>query len=300
MSEVRVAPVEWPTLALLGATYALWLLAISWAAAFWLPLGVCLLAVAGAQHSSLCHEALHGHPTRIKWLNEALVFPQLTLVIPYGRFRDTHLAHHIDERLTDPYDDPETNFHDPAVWYELPRRMKVLLNFNNTLLGRMAIGPLLGQVFFMRSDWRAIRRGEAGVLAAWLLHIPAAGCVIWGYQQWGQMPLWAFLLGSYLGLSLLKIRTYLEHRAHESSCGRSVVVEDRGVLALLFLNNNYHALHHARPGVPWYQLPRLFRAERAAILKRNDGYYYRSYREVFAKHLVKAKDPVPHPLWPKS
>ena len=42
----------------------------------------------------------------MKWLNEALVFPALSLAIPYQRFRDSHLAHHNDEILTDPYDDP--------------------------------------------------------------------------------------------------------------------------------------------------------------------------------------------------
>jgi len=69
--------------------------------------------LAAAMHSSLCHEALHGHPTRLKWLNEALVFAQLSLVIPYGRFHDLHLVHHTDENLTDPYDDPESNYRDP-------------------------------------------------------------------------------------------------------------------------------------------------------------------------------------------
>jgi fatty acid desaturase len=40
--------------------------------------------------------------------------------VPYLRFRDTHLAHHHDPNLTDPYDDPESNFQDPAVWARTP------------------------------------------------------------------------------------------------------------------------------------------------------------------------------------
>ena len=51
-----------------------------------------------------------------------------------------------------------------------------------------------------------------------------------------EMPFWAYLLSAYLGLSLLKIRTFLEHQAHEKARGRTVIIEDRGPLALLFLN----------------------------------------------------------------
>ena len=62
------------------------------------------------------------------------------------------------------------------------------------------------------------------------------------------MPVWAYLLAAYLGWSLLKIRTYLEHRAHEAARARTVVIESRGPLALLFLNNNFHVVHHMHPG----------------------------------------------------
>ena len=297
---MRIARVEWPTLGLLFATYGLWAIGTTWAAEIWLPLGMLCVMLAAAMHSSLCHEALHGHPTRLKWLNEALVFAQLSLVIPYGRFRDLHLVHHTDENLTDPYDDPESNYRDPKVWAAMPRWGQVLLEFNNTLLGRMLVGPAVGQFFFMREDWRAIVAGDHAALVAWLVHIPAVALVIWWGLAVGQIPLWALFLATYGALSLLKIRTYLEHRAHEACQGRTVIVEDRGLLALLFLNNNYHVVHHERPGVPWYRLPALFRAEREAFLGKNDGYYYRSYGTVFAKYFLRAKDPVPHPLWPSE
>ena len=34
-----------------------------------------------------------------------------------------------------------------------------------------------------------------------------------------------------------------------------MIIEDRGPLSLLFLNNNYHVIHHIHPRVPWYKLP---------------------------------------------
>ncbi|MEL7174203.1 MAG: fatty acid desaturase, partial [Pseudomonadota bacterium] len=103
-------------------------------------------------------------------------------------------------------------------------------------------------------------------------------------------------LGTYGGLSLLRIRTFLEHRAHERAAGRSVIIEDGGPLALLFLNNNLHALHHAAPRVAWYRLPALYRVRREEILRRNRGYRFGSYAEIFAAYFFRAKDPVAHPL----
>ncbi|MFP5509368.1 MAG: fatty acid desaturase [Alphaproteobacteria bacterium] len=292
--------VEWPTLGLLLLCYGVWAIGTTWAAAWFLPLGMVMVTLAAALHSSLCHEALHGHPTRARWLNEALVFPALTLCIPYLRFRDTHLAHHRDAILTDPYDDPESNYLDAGVWERLPRITRALLNLNNRLIGRLVVGPLVGQVAFMAADWRAIRGGDRAVLRGWLWHIPALALVI-GWMAWvGQMPLWAFVLSSYAALSILKIRTFLEHQAHLRARGRTVIIEDRGLLAFLFLNNNLHVVHHMHPKLPWYRLPQVYFANRARYLACNEGYMFRSYAEVFRRYLFRAKDTVPHPLWRRS
>jgi fatty acid desaturase len=120
--------------------------------------------------------------------------------------------------------------------------------------------------------------------------------VVW--LSWAAMPAWGYALAIYLAMALLKIRTFLEHRAHEAHRARTVVIEDRGPLALLFLNNNFHVVHHMHPAVPWYKLPQLYAERKAHYLRRNDGYRYRSYAQVFAQYLLRAKDPVPHPVWP--
>jgi fatty acid desaturase len=286
---------EWPTLGLLVACYALWAVAVFWLAGVSLWLAVPLAGWVIAQHSSLQHEMIHGHPFRDARWNEALVFPALTLVIPYRRFRDSHLAHHQDAVLTDPYDDPESNYLAERDWTSLPRWLRAVLGFNNTLLGRLLIGPVVGQVFWTLSELREARRGDRRVIEGWLWHVPAAAVVL-AVVIASPMPVWAYLLAAYLGVSLLKIRTFLEHQAHEKARGRTVIIEDRGPLALLFLNNNLHVVHHAHPRVPWYRLPTLYRANRARFLGMNEGYRYGSYGEVFARHLLRAKDPVPHPL----
>lgn len=289
--------VEWPTLGLLALCYALWGIGTAIAADLFLPLGMVLVTVSAVLHSSLSHEALHGHPFRQRRLNEALMFPALTLFIPYQRFRDTHLAHHRDAILTDPYDDPESNYLDAGVWERLPAVTRGVLSFNNRLIGRLLIGPLVGQVAFMAADWRAIRGGDRKVLAGWLWHVPALALVVLWMATVGQMPLWALLLATYAALSTLKIRTFLEHQAHLRARGRTVIIEDRGLLAFLFLNNNLHVVHHMHPKLPWYRLPALYFGNRARYLACNEGYMFASYAEVFRRYLFKAKDTVPHPLW---
>ncbi|MDA7963886.1 fatty acid desaturase [Ruegeria sp.] len=289
---------EWGTFVLILACYVAWLAVAFWLAGWSLWLASPAMGVVAAMHSSLTHEALHGHPFRAQWLNEALMALPLTLFIPFNRFRDLHLAHHQDANLTDPYDDPESNFLDPKVWSTLSGWQRRFYAANNTLLGRMVLGPLIGQLAFMRDEWRGAIRGDRAILLAWALHLPGVAAVLWVVSL-SPMPIWAFCLSAYIGLGLVKIRTFLEHRAHEKSRARTVIIEDRGPLAFLFLNNNLHVVHHMNPAAPWYRLPALYRAAKERYLACNEAYVYRSYGQIFRAHLLRAKDPVPHPLWPK-
>lgn len=297
MADRRMPKVEWPTLVLVAGCFGLYALGTVWVAKLWLPLGMVLTIVALALHSSLSHEVLHGHPFESKTLNAALVFPAIGMFVPYLRFKDTHLDHHLDSRLTDPYDDPESNYLYVEDWHALPKWRQSVLLFNNTLVGRLLVGPLVGQICFMVSDWQAIWRGDRRVLVGWLWHVPAVMLVAWWMRAYGALPVWAYLFCAYAALSILKIRTFLEHQAHERARGRTVIIEDRGPLSWIFLNNNLHVVHHMHPKMPWYRLPELFRSNRERYLSRNDGYYFASYSEVFRKFFWRRKDPVAHPLW---
>lgn len=289
--------VEWPTLFLILGCYAAMALGTTVLARLSLPSAILVTAVSVSLHSSLVHEVIHGHPFKNRWLNEVLVFPAVGVIVPYLRFRETHLAHHWDENLTDPYDDPESNFWDPNVWTGLCAWKRRVMAWNNTLAGRVIIGPIIGTLGFLGLEWRAWRGGDRRVLTGWGWHIPALGPVAIWLVWVADMPVWAYLAAVYISHSLQKIRTYLEHRAHERARGRTVIVEDRGPLSLLFLNNNLHAVHHAHPNRAWYELPAMYRRHKAQYLSRNDGYVYRSYAEIFGRYFRRAKDPVPHPLW---
>lgn len=286
---------EWPTIGLFLVAYAAWGFSVFRLAESAPGLATVLTAVAIAFHASLQHEVFHGHPFRSRLANTMLAWPPLTVVVPYLRYRDTHLAHHRDSDLTDPYDDPESNYLDLGDWRRLPGWMRAVLTFNNTLAGRMIVGPVIGTFFFLGHELHSMRR-DPSVLAGWLWHVPAAAAVC-GMVALSPMSFWAYGLAVYAALSMLRIRTFLEHTAHDLARARSVIIEDRGPLSLLFLNNNLHAVHHAHPGVAWYSLPRLYQRKRARFLAMNEGYSFRSYGEVFRLYLLRRKDPVAHPLW---
>ncbi len=296
MIDRRANKFEWPTVVLVICVYIGFAFGTTWLYTFWPPLGIALVILTMTLHSSLTHEILHGHPFRNQFLNAALVFPSLSFLIPYLRFSDLHLAHHYDENLTDPYDDPETNFIDPKSWHRFPEMLRYLFRFNNTLIGRMLIGPLLGQISFMFSDMVRISKGELRVALGWAIHVFAMASVLYWIVYIADISFFEFLISAYCAMALLKVRTFLEHRAHEKPRARTVVIEGQGVWSFLFLNNNFHVVHHMHPNVSWYKLPSLYQENREHYLRRNQGYYFAGYASIFRHYLFKAKDPVPHPL----
>ncbi|MCV0424542.1 MAG: fatty acid desaturase [Roseibium sp.] len=256
-----------------------------------------IAAIAVTLQSSLQHEVLHGHPTRNPAMNEALVYCSLGLFIPYRRFKSLHLRHHNNDRLTDPYDDPETFYLAWRDWDSLPVIIKQILKLNNTLLGRLIIGPAVSLIGFYGSEIRMLRSGDKAVMRAWLHHITGLMPVMLFITVVGGMPIWLYAIAiAYPGMSLLMLRTYAEHRAHEHAEARSVIVEFCPIFSLLFLNNNLHVVHHAHPRAPWYQLPGIYRNAREDWQRRNEGYVFASYLEMAKHYLFKAKEPVAHPL----
>lgn len=274
----------------LWLTAGIWLYPVSPVAA------LAIMAVMAGFHTSLQHEALHGHPTRNADVNELLVALPLAVAFPYRRFKALHLRHHNDENLTDPYDDPESWFVAQGDHAALPWPMRVLLKANNTLLGRLVIGPPLMAIGFWRADLHNFIAGNPGVRRAWAHHVLGLAAlfgIVWGAM--GIHPLVYVGIVAYGGMALIAIRTYCEHRWEETADGRTVIVENSRILSWLFLNNNLHLVHHKLPRAPWYELPRLYRARRAHWIAANKAYVYRSYWDIARAYALRAKDPVVHP-----
>lgn len=291
------ASVEWPTVGLalvivgglLGLTW--WHHALPWYVL--LPLG----AYFGAWYSSLQHEIVHGHPTPSPGLNTLMASLPVLLWLPFGIYRSTHLAHHADEHLTDPLDDPESYYVTASNWRRLGRWRRGLLLARNSLLGRLTVGSLDIVLTFLRDQARAGIADAPGVRRAWLAH--AAGLVLWlGWLAFVGMPLWQYaLLVAWPATSLMLVRSFLEHQARPMVDQRTVIVEAGPLMRLLYLNNNLHLVHHTRPGLPWYRLPDAYARDRAGWRRRNEGYVFEGgYGEILRRYAFRAKEPPVHPF----
>jgi fatty acid desaturase len=293
----RNASIEWPTAALFVFIYAAWL-ALTWHHAaipawIWLPLAGWMSTWWGSAQ----HEALHGHPTRLRAVNTALATPPFWLWLPFERYRQTHLKHHRDERLTDPLDDPESRYWTPSGWRELGPIGRRLVDMQSTLAGRLAIGPFWSVWRFWEAEARAILAGDRDRARIWAWHgLWVALTLVWIVAVCGT-PLWLYGLGFvYLGAALTLMRSFAEHRAHDSVEKRTAIVENSRIFGLLFLYNNLHVAHHRWPTVAWYRLPAIYRAHRDALIRSNGGLVYKGYRDVARRFLLSAHDHPVHPL----
>jgi fatty acid desaturase len=304
VDDVRVAKLEWPTILLIVTVYAVLATLIYYHEI--LPWWIVLIIgpYAAALHSSLQHEVLHGHPTRHRIINEALVFITPTFWLPYHRYRDTHLRHHNDMMLTCPVNDPESYYLLPDTWAAMPGIKRRLFMANQTLLGRMVLGPAVSIVRFWSADIREAVKGDGKGQWHWMLFGMSCSLSV-AFIMWSGMPLWKYyVLVAYPGISLALVRSYCEHQAAEAVGERTIIVEASPFWSLLFLNNNLHIAHHTRPSMPWYGLPAFYRAERDALIIKNNGYMMKGYSAIFRKYLLHAKEPIPHPnvtwLMPKA
>jgi fatty acid desaturase len=291
----RVA-LEVPTLLVAVAAYGGWL-AVTLAYGRW-PLIIVapLAAVLITLHGSLQHEVVHGHPTRWPGINRLLAIVPLSLYLPYERYRESHLIHHTDERLTDPLDDPESYYWTPEDWARLSPLTRTIVRLQQSLAGRVTIGALWAIGRFWYQEWHAIIRNDKGVRAAWLDHLLWCVPVLMWVKLVCGIPVWLYFFTMAVpGTSITLIRSFAEHRARPGVRERIAIVEDSWILGPLFLFNNLHALHHETPGTPWYQLPGRYQIDRARLIAANHGLVYSTYFDVARRFLFRAHDTPLHP-----
>ncbi len=289
------ARVEWPTLAVAAAVYAgfglltWWYQALPW----WLvlPLGGYLVA----WHGSLQHEVVHGHPTPWRRVNEALVFPSLWLWLPFPLYRESHLRHHNDVVLTDPLEDPESNYVTAADWARRGPLARAWLWALRTLAGRLALEPFRCVWRLGLGEVRRVLAGDRSHLGIWAWHLLSCALVLaWSVGICGMTVLEYLAFFVYPGVALTLLRSYLEHQPRTEPRERTAIVEAGPIMSLLYLNNNLHTLHHLEPGTPWYLLPARYRKLRAAISQHNGGYVLPGYGSIAARYLFRPKDSPVH------
>lgn len=283
--------IEWPTVALVVGWWVTAVAVVVGHASIPWFVSVSALAVLGALHGSLQHEAIHGHPTPWPSVNAALVWVPVSLWCPFREYRTSHLAHHASD-LTVPGLDPESFYVDAETWDAAGPLPRLVLRVDRTLLGRLTIGPLV-------MIGAALRRAVAAVRGpgrlTWTTHAVAVAALMWLVVGVVGLPWWEYLVGAVWGATALTmLRSFAEHRAPAGGESASAVVRSRW-LGLLYLHNNLHHTHHALPGAPWYALPQLHADLGSDDIARAGAGFYDGYGEVARRYLVRPFDTPVHP-----
>lgn len=293
------ARTEWPTWLLIALIHGGWLAIalLVHAGRLSVASATAPLIVLCAWHMSLQHELLHGHPTRSSFVNKLLGSAPLSVWYPYAIYREAHLAHHRDEHLTEPGVDPESNYLSRAQWARLPRWQHALFRAKNCLIGRLVVGPPLSVAALFKATFDDWRRGDWRSLPTWLAHGALVALLLSWLQRYVGIDWWYYLLAiTWPALSLAMVRSLREHRAAHDPKQRTVINEAGIAMRLLYLNNNYHLVHHDLPSLAWYHLPRAYRMRRSAYIAKNGGFVFKGgYWELLKRHAWRETDLPFHP-----
>ena len=287
---------EWPTWLLIVVIHGGWLaLLLAYPV---LPAGLSHLGLVwmAAWHLSLQHELLHGHPTRHASVNQLFGLFPISVWYPFAIYRDSHLIHHRDAQLTEPGRDPEGNYLTAAAYRQAGPAWRLLHWVLRTALGRLLLGPLLAIWAVWAQLPSALWRRDSTYTRAWLVHLLLLALLLWLVQTVAGITPVQYLLGiAYPALGLAMLRSFYEHRPAAIPAHRIVINEAAWPWRLLYLNNNYHAVHHAHPGLAWYRLPAAYLADRAGYLQRNGGFHLRGYTGLLWRHGLTPVDSPVHP-----
>ena len=288
--------VEWQTWLLIVAVYASWVALILGYRAMPASVSSALLIVVTSWYMSLQHELLHGHPTRSRSLNRLLGLLPISAWYPYDVYRDSHLAHHRDELLTTPGVDPEGNYVLAQDYANMSPTQRAPGWANRTVAGRLLLGPGLTIVQVWSDIFTGPRKRGLASVRMWSLHLILLIALLWWvHHQSGIKPLHYLFGVAYPALALAMLRSFYEHRPAFVPAHRIVINEASLPWRLLYLNNNYHAVHHEIPSLPWYRIPSAFRADREGFLQRNGGFRLPGYGHVLRHHVFKPIDSPVHP-----
>lgn len=294
----RATSVEWPTVAIgivILGLYAAVTLAHNRLPAI---VVVATLGVISGWWSSFQHELIHGHPFPSERANEMLGGFAMSLWIPFGVFKSQHLRHHRGTLLTDPFEDPESFYCGEDRWRQANRLVRSVMWCNRTFVGRMIIGPPISLAAFFNGEAKLLRAGDRETWRDWSRHAVwvtlTAG---WAFGIAG-VPVWQYVLGTvWVGTSVILIRSFAEHLWQSDPGERTAFVDGFFPFGLLFLFNNMHHAHHARPTVPWYQVPRLADHLGSREAAGASAGYYKGYREILRLYGLK---PFSVPVYPPT
>lgn len=247
-----------------------------------LPIWVCLIVVAAlaavlATLFGAFHEATHRGLFTSRRANLIVAWISGTLFqLPPTTYRVFHFEHH--RHTQDPERDPELMGNADVLsnwpknrgdWFKLIPVHLLWLKFST--MYRLAFRPeseWLGFGSWTSADERRACKPESRiVLLFWALVAVAALAGVAG-AAW-------FLLASFLSNSFLGIWLTAEHSGlpyDGSIMARTRSVESNAFIRWWLWNANYHAEHHAWPGIPWHALPKAHELVREHLEHHVKGY----------------------------
>lgn len=289
------ALIESPTWMLIILVYGSWFLLVQNYHLIGPIIAAPLLVIVCTLFGSLCHELIHGHPTRITILNTLLGSIPLTLFLPYPIYRESHIQHHCDENITMPGIDPES-YYCSASDYRLKSKLgKVFAWVNMTIAGRLLFSPVIEIFKLITLAFKAVKTADTSALKIWGIHLVSMVLLLLLITLYFDILLWQYLLIAYFAGSLTRIRSFYEHRARAKITERTVLMEPCWFFRILFLNLNYHLAHHENPSLPWYQLGDFYQAHKVELISRSGGFYYNGYHHWLLGHLIRPIDSPVHP-----
>ena len=294
LDHTTPAEIEWPTWLLWGVIWLAWLVLVGSYGSIPAWVSTPLLIVLVAWYMSFQHELTHGHPTRNAAVNRLIGLPPLAIWYPFDTYQTDHLKHHDDGHLTEPGVDTESNYITPEQAASMGAIALWLYKSQRTVLGRWLIGPAIVIVSLWTRMVRTVMVGDLDALKVWAVHLPLVALLLWALERYTALSAWHYCFGiAYPALGLAMLRSLYEHRPAALPAHRTVINQASAPWRLLYLNNNYHVVHHAYPQLPWYHIPACYAAEREAFHASNGGFVLPGYL-----HLVRhfAWKPVDHPV----
>lgn len=293
------ARTEWPTWLLIIVVYGSWILPLIalHRGLITLAFATPFLILSSAWYMSLQHELLHGHPTRFAWINALFGYAPIAVWYPYALYRDSHLTHHRDEDLTMPGVDPESNYVHPENWRTMSFVMRALWQVRKTFVGRFVVGPPMAVATMLAHAMRQFRRGHWRELPMWCVHGALLVVMLTALSRYAHISgaYYVFVI-AWPALSIAMIRSFYEHRSAPHSKARITINEAGALMRVLFLNNNYHLVHHDIPHLPWYLLPVVYQMRKPAYIEKCGGFRIRGgYGELLRRYAFRWTDAPVHP-----
>jgi beta-carotene hydroxylase len=249
--------VAWPTVVLgllLGLSYvAVVTMGVIGVLSLWLAAP--LVAMITYLSYTVLHESVHGSITgnreSLRWLNKALGYMAAWItMIPLTAHRYEHIAHH--RYANDEARDPDFHVGTMRDSFIAPLRA--------------ALQAWASQFsYYAEHRWHNAPTNEKVQLGLEVSFALAPRLVMVAAGYWAE-GLALFVLAWLLGaIVLLYCFAYIVHRPHEQ-VGRysdtSTILLPRpirGPLTWLWMYQNYHAIHHLFPRVPFYKYPDVYR-----------------------------------------